>query len=33
MHKYIEGVEVSVVPVQVDMTNYGHLPFLEKILK
>jgi len=24
---------VSVVPVQVDMTNYGHLPFLEKILK
>ena len=24
---------VSVVPVQVDMTSYGHMPFLEKILK
>lgn len=24
---------VSVVPVQVDMTSYGHLPYLERILK
>ena len=32
MHKYIEGVEVSVVPVQVDLTDYARMDSLRATL-